>query len=87
MLWRLRCKLILRAMAEMFLTLGYIFSYEAECDWEAKLTPALAENLSRRRKGKVGPSCCVDETYIREPPGPSSVNMCDTRRADIQQQT
>src|SRR4029077_6978743 len=34
-------------------------------DWEAKLTPALGENLRRRRKGKVGRSWYVDETYIR----------------------
>jgi transposase-like protein len=33
--------------------------------WEAKLTPALAEELHRRRKGKVGRSWCIDETYIR----------------------
>src|SRR5262249_38869413 len=34
-------------------------------DWEAKLTPALAESLRRRRKGKFGRSWYVDETYIR----------------------
>jgi putative transposase len=34
-------------------------------DWEAKLTPALAEDLRRRRTGKVGRSWYVDETYIR----------------------
>jgi putative transposase len=28
------------------------------------LTPALAETLRRRRKGKVGPSWYLDETYI-----------------------
>ena len=39
----------------MFLTRGFIFSYEAARDWEAKLTPALAENLRRRRKGRIGP--------------------------------
>ena len=43
----------------------FIFSYEAVRDWEAKPTPALAENLRRRRKGRVGPSWYVDETYIR----------------------
>ena len=32
---------------------------------QCKLTPALAENLRRRRKGKVGRSWYVDETYIR----------------------
>ena len=54
--WRLRYKLSLRDLAEMFLTRGFIFSYEAVRDWEAKLTPALAENLRRRRKGRIGPS-------------------------------
>ena len=64
-LWRLRYKLSLRDLAEMFLTRGFIFSYEAVRDWEAKLTPALAENLRRRRKGRVGPSWYIDETYLR----------------------
>src|SRR5690349_2223988 len=49
----------------MFLLRGIMFSHEAVRDWEAKLTPALAENLRRRRKGKVGRSWYVDETYIR----------------------
>ena len=31
-----------------------VFSYEAVRDWEAKLTPALAEELRRVRRGKVG---------------------------------
>ena len=39
-LWRLRYKLSLRDLAEMFLTRGFTFSYEAVRDWEAKLTPA-----------------------------------------------
>src|SRR6267154_1906979 len=64
-LWRLRYKLSLRDLAEMFLIRGLVFSYEAVRDWEAKLTRALAENLRRRRKGKVGRSWYVDETYIR----------------------
>jgi transposase-like protein len=52
-------------LAEMFLTRGFIFTYEAVREWEAKLTPALAENLRRKRKGRVGRSWYVDETYIR----------------------
>jgi putative transposase len=55
-LWRLRYMRSLRDLAGMFLTRGCIFSYEAVRDWEAKLTKALAENLRRRRKGRVGPS-------------------------------
>src|ERR1700674_3444416 len=44
-LWRLRYKLSLRDLAEMFLIRGIAFSYEAVRDWEAKLPPALAEEL------------------------------------------
>ena len=61
-LWRLHYKLSLRDLAEMVLTRGFTFSYEAVRDWEAKLTPTLAENLRRRRKGRVGPSWYIDET-------------------------
>jgi transposase-like protein len=64
-LWRLRYKLSLRDLAEMFLIRGVVFSYEAVRDWEAKLTPALAEDLRRRRRGKIGRSWYIDETYIR----------------------
>jgi putative transposase len=64
-LWRLRYKLSLRDLAEMFLIRGIIFSYEAVRDWEAKLTPAMAEALRRRRRGKIGRSWYVDETYVK----------------------
>jgi transposase-like protein len=64
--WRLRYKLSLRDLAEMFLIRGIVFSYEAVRDWETKLTPALAENLRRRRRrGKIGASWYVDETYVK----------------------
>ena len=61
-LWRLRYKLSLRDLPEMFALRGIVFSYEAVREWEAKLTPALAEDLRRRRRGKVGRSWHVDET-------------------------
>jgi putative transposase len=44
-LWHLRYKLSLRDLPEMFLIRGIVFSHEAVRDWEAKLTPALAESL------------------------------------------
>src|SRR4030088_55756 len=44
-LWRLRYKLSLRDLPEMFLIRGIVFSYEAARDWEAKLSPAMAEAL------------------------------------------
>src|SRR6202166_79619 len=37
--WRLRYKLSLRDLPEMFLLRGIEFSYEAVRDWEAKLYP------------------------------------------------
>jgi hypothetical protein len=64
-LWRLRYKLSLRDLAEMFLIRGFVFTYEAVRDWEAKLTTALVEEPRRRRKGKAGHSWYIDETYIR----------------------
>ena len=60
-LWRLRYKLSLRDLPEMFALRGMVFCYKAVRDWEAKLTPAMAEELRRRRRGKVGRSWHVDE--------------------------
>ena len=54
--WRLRYKLSLRDLPEMFLIRGIEFSYEAVRDWEAKLTPSLIDSLRRRRKGRIGRS-------------------------------
>jgi putative transposase len=64
-LWRLRYKLSLRDLAEMFLQRGLIFTHEAVRDWEAKLAPLLSDVLCKRRHGAVGASWYVDETYIR----------------------
>jgi putative transposase len=64
--WRLRYKLSLRDLPEMFLIRGIEFSYEAVRDWEAKLAPTLIDNLRRRRKGRIGKCWYVDETYIKQ---------------------
>jgi putative transposase len=64
-LWRLRYKLSLRDLPEMFALRGMVFSHEAVRAWEAKLTPALAEEPRRRRRGKAGRSWYVDETYLK----------------------
>jgi hypothetical protein len=40
MLWRLRYKLSLRDLPEMFLIRGIVFIHEAVPNWEAKLAPA-----------------------------------------------
>ena len=60
--WRLRYKLSLRDLAEMFLIRGIVFTHEAVRDWEAKLAPLLAKSLRKRRAGKAGRCWHVDET-------------------------
>jgi putative transposase len=67
-LWRLRYRLTLRDLGEMFLLRGIVFSHEAVRDWEAKLAPVLAGGLRRRRSGKGGAGrrhWHVDETYLK----------------------
>jgi putative transposase len=46
--WRLRYKLSLRDLPEMFLLRGIEFTYEAVRDWEAKLTPLLIDKPTSR---------------------------------------
>ena len=67
-LWRLRYKLSLRDLPEMFAIRGIVFSHEAVREWEAKLTPALAEDLRRCRRGQVGalPSSTRGGSRMRE---------------------
>jgi putative transposase len=62
-LWRVRYKLSLRDLAEMFLQRAIIFTHEAVREWEAKLVPLLSQTLRKRRHGAVGKSWYVDETY------------------------
>jgi putative transposase len=65
-LWRLRYTLSLRDLSEMFLFRVIVFSHVAVRDWEAKLPPPLAEDLRRRRRGKVGRSWLVDESVPQQ---------------------
>jgi transposase-like protein len=51
-LWRLRYRLTLRDLSEMFLHRGIVFSYESVREWEAQLAPVLAGELRQRRWGK-----------------------------------
>ena len=53
-LCRLRYKLSLRNLAEMFLLRGFEFTHEAVREWEERFAPRLAEQIRRKRKGKVG---------------------------------
>jgi transposase-like protein len=62
-LWRLRYKLSLRDVAEMFLERGFVFTHETVRDWEARFAPLVADQLRRKRQGQAGRSWYVDETY------------------------
>jgi transposase-like protein len=67
-LWRLRYRLTLRDLTEMFLLRGIVFSHEAVRDWEAKLAALLASSLRQRRRGTGGAgrrSWHADETYLK----------------------
>jgi putative transposase len=64
-LWRLRYKLSLRDLAEMFLVRGFEFTHEAVRDWEARFASLITEQLRARRRGKAGRSWHVDETYVK----------------------
>jgi len=64
-LWRLRYKLSLRDLAEMFLTRGFTFTHETVREWEARFAPLLTERLRAKRWGKAGPKWHADETYVK----------------------
>jgi putative transposase len=64
-LWRLRYKLSLRDLAEMFLERGWEFSYEAVREWEERFAPLITEQLRTKRRGQAGQSWYVDETSIK----------------------
>ncbi len=61
-LWRLRYKLSLRDLAEMFLERGFEFTHEAVREWEARFAPLVADKLRAKRTGQAGRSWHVDET-------------------------
>jgi len=54
-LWRLRYKLSLRDLAEMFLERGFAFTHEAVRDWEAHFAPLITEQLRAKRRGQARP--------------------------------
>jgi transposase-like protein len=67
-LWRLRYRLTLRDLDEIFLQRGIVFSYEAVRDWDAKLAPILARELRQRRHGRGDARSRhwhVDETCLK----------------------
>jgi transposase-like protein len=63
--WRLRYKLSLRDLAEMFLARGFLFTHETVRDWEERFAPLIADQLRTKRRGQAGISWYVDETYVK----------------------
>ena len=53
-LWRLRSKLSLRDVAEMFLARCFTFTHEAIRDWEARFAPLITDQLRIKRRGQAG---------------------------------
>ena len=64
-LWRLRYKLSLRDLAEMFLTRGFTFTHETVREWEERFAPLLTAWLRAKRRGKAGQKWHADETYVK----------------------
>jgi len=53
-LWRVRYKLSLGDLPEMFLERGLVFTQETVREWEAQLAPLLSEMLRKHRRGESG---------------------------------
>ena len=64
-LWRLRYKLRLRDLAELFLARGFVFGHEAVRDWEARFAPLLTARLRAKRRGQGGTKWHADETDVK----------------------
>ena len=67
LLYRLRYKLSLRDVAEIFLVRGFEFTHEAVRDWEERFAHLFTDKLKAKRKLKVdlNKSWRVDETYLK----------------------
>jgi hypothetical protein len=64
-LWRIRYKLSLRDLVEMFLTRGYEFSHETVRAWEERFAPLLVAKLKAKRRGQAGKSVSQFVTRAR----------------------
>jgi putative transposase len=63
-LWRLRYKLSLRDIAEMFLERGFEFTHAAVRDWKERFAHLFTDKLKAKRKSKsdLSKSWRLDET-------------------------
>src|SRR5260370_36246333 len=49
----------------MFLERRFEFTHETVRDWEARFAPLIADQLRMKRRGQVGVSWHVDESYVK----------------------
>ncbi len=61
-IWRLRYKLSLRDLAEMFLERGFEFTHDAVRAWVDRFASLIVDQLRSKRKGQAGRCWYVDET-------------------------
>ena len=66
----------LRALPEMFVERGIVFTHEAVREWEAQLAPFLSETLRKCRRGRIGQSWYVDESAPRMHSQRAGVRCC-----------
>ena len=66
-LWRLRYRLTLRDLAEMFLHRGIVFSHEAVREWESEAHAGSGRGSAAAGAGaaRSGGRWYVDETYVK----------------------
>ena len=64
-LWRLRYKLGFRDVAELLLQRGYVVTHETVRVWEFRFAPLVTQHLRARRRGRIGSSWYLDETYVK----------------------
>ena len=86
-LWRLRYKLSLRDLPEMFAVRGIVFSHEAVREWEMKLAPALAARgcprcrpVAHRRAALPSSRAVLARPRVPRTP-PAAAALGDGRRA------
>ena len=64
-LWRIRYKLSLRDLAEMFLERGFEFTHQSVLNWENQFAPLITTKLKLKRKHNAARKIHIDETYIK----------------------
>lgn len=63
--WRLRNKMSFREVAELLLQRGYEANHETIQTWEFRFAPLLADQLRAKRRGRIGVSWTIHETYVK----------------------